>query len=92
MALTYVHKTGNSGNFKVSYGVVTCTGVTSGAFATGLEKVAFAQLTPKSAATGNGVLNTLQINVGSTNTAIPGECKIMTCTAGDDYNFHAFGY
>ena len=91
MAITYSKNTRSSGDMIVSQGVITCTGVTSGAFDTGLEVIYNGVIQPKSAATGNGVINTLLINTASGGTATNGYAKIGTCTAGDDYHVMFWG-
>jgi hypothetical protein len=91
MAVTYTPNITVMSNFRVSYGLATLEAVTSGAFKTGLEVIKGGAVTRQSFTSTAGEGTQVNFNVGSGGTAINGEIRITTGTAGDDFNVFVFG-
>ena len=91
MAVTYTPTFSVMGNFRVSYGVATCDGVTSGAFDTGLENIRGGSVTRQSFTSNAGEGTQVLFNSGSASTDIQGFIQLVTCTAGDDFQVFVFG-
>lgn len=78
------------GDYRVRFGTVTLSGVTSGSFDTGLQIVKHAQFTTKSRTTTNET-QLMTVNVASGGTAANGEILIQSGTAGDSWHALVIG-
>ena len=90
MAMTFSPTYSVMGDQKVAFGVITMTGVTSGAVSSGLEVINGGSITILSATSQvPGFIPAF--NRGSGATALNGMIQIKTCTAGDSFNVFVFG-
>jgi hypothetical protein len=90
MAATYTPNFTIFGDMRVSYGTATIAGLTSGAFASGLDRIYGGVVAPCSST--SAVPNfQYRFNIGSASTAIGGMVMIYTCTIGDDYSVFVWG-
>lgn len=90
MAASYSETISVMGANRVSFGLVTIAGLTSGAVKTGLQYIQGGGFTYHSytSAVPNAVV---VFNRGSGSTAINGMVQIQTCTAGDDFYIYCIG-
>jgi hypothetical protein len=90
MAVDFTPTVTVMGNYRISFGTVTASGVTSGACDTGLRRIAGGVVSFKSCTTNQtGVF--YDFNTGSGATAINGMLRIVTATAGDDFDVFLIG-
>lgn len=90
MAVSYTPTISVFGDKRVSYGLCTMTGVTSGAVSSGLDIILGGAITIQSAA--SAVPNFIpHFNRNSANSNANGMFSIQTTTAGDTYNVFLFG-
>jgi len=90
MAVTFDRNFSVMGDRRVVFGLVTVTGLTSGAVESGLSVIHGGGFTYHSYT--SSVPNAVVVfNVGSAATAINGMIDIQTCTAGDDFYVYAIG-
>lgn len=79
------------GNYRVVHGTADFTGLTSGAFATGLNNVIYGNIAYVTSFTSGNPVPKCYINMNSGVTAQPGYIMVQSCTAGDEFAVFAFG-